>query len=375
MIITAYIHPIRTYLPCTGVGRHVNQILLNLAAQEQIELELFFSQQWLGKDGKLDLRCPLRHLPNRTFPTLENATERTWKLFGYPKIDHYISDSTDWLYAPVETYLPVSKCPVAVTIHDIQAFEPNLPWSNTWQHRWFRYKWGRWVRRALTDCRVIFTVSEFSKQRMVDLLGANPQKLVVVGNGVEQPFFEIASTNPKTLPRPVANPYVIVIGGLRQKKGADYILAVAQTLHQRRSDLHLVIAGNSEAEYAMIAQQYPNITLLGKVPDEDLPRLVRAASSLLLLSPYEGFGIPALEAMAAGTPAVVADRASLPEVVAAAGIIVEPDAPEPIVDVLIGLETNFYLRQEYSQRGKAHAAQHTWERCVDRVITTLEQFA
>jgi glycosyltransferase involved in cell wall biosynthesis len=380
--IVSYIHPIRTYLPSTGVGKHMNRMLLGLNDRPEISLKLLFSQQWLTTDRQLDPRSPLASIPCDTFPAAENATERTWKLLGFPKMDRYIADDTDWLYAPMETYFPVSKCPVAITLHDIQAFETNLPWSQTWQHRWFAYKWGRWVRRAIADCRVVFTVSEFSKQRMVELLGANPRKIEVIGNGVDAAFFEIANTDPASLKPQIFKqgadldaPYIIIIGGLRQKKGADDVLAVAKALSRRQSDLRIVVAGESEPSYVTAVAEYPNITLLGMVADLDLPMLVRCASSLLFLSPYEGFGIPALEAMAAGIPAVVADRSSLPEVVGDAGIIVDPAATPAIVDILVDLERLPQLRAEYIQRGHHHAAQYTWSNCVDRLTTAFHTFA
>ena len=375
MNILSYIHPVRTYIPCTGVGKHINNMLLGLSDRDEIALRLLFSQQWLTLDKQLDPLSPLSLLPFTTFPTAENTTERTWKLLGFPQMDRYIAPDTDWVYAPMETYIPVSKCPVAITIHDIQAFEPNLPWSHTWQHRWFAYKWGRWVRKALTDCRVVFTVSEFSKQRMVDLLDANPNKIEVIGNGVDSSFYEIAKIDPASLQPPIDSPYVIIVGGLRQKKGAEDVLKVAKVLHQRKSDLHIVVAGDSEAKYVAAAQEYPNITLLGMVSDLELPRLLRCASSLLFLSPYEGFGIPALEAMAAGIPAVVADRASLPEIVGDAGIMVDPTMPEAIVDMLVDLERMLQLRAEYIQRGYRHAATYTWSNCVDRLVTAFDTFA
>ena len=375
MNILSYIHPVRTYIPCTGVGKHINNMLLGLRDRDEIALRLLFSQQWLTLDKQLDPLSPLSPLPFTTFPTAENTTERTWKLLGFPQMDRYIAPDTDWVYAPMETYIPVSKCPVAITIHDIQAFEPNLPWSHTWQHRWFAYKWGRWVRKALTDCRVVFTVSEFSKQRMVNLLDANPNKIEVIGNGVDSSFYEIAKIDPASLQPPIDSPYVIIVGGLRQKKGADDVLKVAKVLHQRKSDLHIVVAGDSEANYVAAAQEYPNITLLGMVSDLELPRLLRCASSLLFLSPYEGFGIPALEAMAAGIPAVVADRASLPEIVGDAGIIVDPTMSEAIVDMLVDLERMLQLRTEYIQRGYRHAARYTWSNCVDRLVTAFDTFA
>ncbi len=379
MNVTSYIHPIRTYLPCTGVGRHINQLLSRLNLYSQINLDLLVSQQWLGEDGQLAPSCPLRDLPIRAFPMMENSTERQWKLLGFPRMDKYVADEADWLYAPMETYLPVSKCPVAVTIHDVQAFESDLPWSQTRKHRWFRYKWGRWVRRTLSHSRVVFTVSEFSKQRMVDLLAADPDKIVVVGNGIDQPFFDVANNSSQNLPHSVFSaidsPYVFMIGGLREKKGGDHFLAVAKRLHQRGSDIKIIIGGSSEPDYIKAADDVPNIVLLGRVPDQDLPGLMRRSLCLLFLSLYEGFGIPPLEAMAAGTPAVVSDRASLPEIVGDAGVVVDPANTREIVEILMNFQRDRILRDDYIQRGYQHAKQYTWEHCTDRLVYALEKFA
>jgi glycosyltransferase involved in cell wall biosynthesis len=154
---------------------------------------------------------------------------------------------------------------------------------------------------------------------------------------------------------------------LRLKKGGDFVLEVAKVLLEHQSDLQIVVAGESEPKYVEATREFPNVKLLGIVPDSDLPRILRCASSLLFLSHYEGFGIPALEAMAVGTPVVVANRASLPEVVGANGIIVEPEDTATIVDTLMQLEENSRLREVYSQRGLEYAKQHTWSRCVDRL--------
>lgn len=290
-------------------------------------------------------------------------------------MESYLSDDIDWVYAPVETYLPLKKAPVAITIHDIQAFETNLPWSHSWSHRWFRYKWGRWVKRALQDCRIVFTVSEFSKQRMVELLGANPQKIVVSGNGVDQSFFEIASINPATLPHPFSEPYTLIIGGLRYKKGADYVLQVAQSLKKHKSDIQIVVIGETENKYLKQASQFPNVHLLGMVSDQELPYVIRGASSLMFLSLYEGFGIPALEAMAAGIPVVVSNRGSLPEITCEAALVVEPEATDEIVNILTHLYKDNQLRETYREKGQHRAAQYTWDRCVNSVLVAFEKFS
>ncbi|TYQ30265.1 glycosyltransferase family 4 protein [Pseudanabaena sp. UWO310] len=374
MKIVSYIHPKSTYLPCTGIGRHINQMLLGLEACQEISLQLLFSAQWLSAHHKLDERSPLSSIPFTTFPSTENATERTWKLLGFPQMDRYVSKDTDWLYAPMQTYIPISKCPVAITLHDIQAFETDLPWSHTWQHKLFRFKWSGWVNRALSDSRIIFTVSEFSKHRIVELLNVDPQKIIVVGNGVEPQFFDISTVDPNTLIRPIAEPYILVIGGLKFKKGADYVLSVARELKLHKSDLQILVAGDSESKYLGIEQELPNLKLLGIVPDQDLPRLLRCASSFLFLSHYEGFGIPAIEAMAVGTPAIVSNRASLPEIVGTAGIIVEPEQIKSVVDILIQLQENSHLREDYIRRGYQHSQYYTWARCVDVVRKAFYEY-
>jgi glycosyltransferase involved in cell wall biosynthesis len=288
-------------------------------------------------------------------------------------MDRWVPDETDLAYAPVETYLPVRKCPVAVTIHDIQAFETELPWSQTWAHRWFRWKWSTWIYDTLRDCEVVFTVSEFSKSRMVDLLGADPDDIVVVGNGVDDRFFEIATTPRDELDRPCEAPYLFMIGGLREKKGSDALLAVARELERQGSDMQLIVAGPNAEEYEARAQDLGNVHLLGWVADEDVPRLMRGALALLFLSRYEGFGLPAAEAMAAGTAAIVAKRASLPEVVGDAGLVAEPSETEQIVEQVRTLRHDAHYQRRVAKAGRKRAQRFTWDRCVDRLVDTFER--
>ncbi|WP_263818890.1 glycosyltransferase family 4 protein [Salinibacter sp.] len=372
MDLLSFVHPIRTYLPCSGVGRHANNVLLRLAQREGIRQELFFAEEWLEQDGKLSRKTPLRQLPTRTFPTPENLTERCWKIFGWPRMDQFVPDGMELVYAPVETYLPVEDTPVAITIHDIQAFETELPWSETWAHRWFRWKWSTWVYDALKDCAVVFTVSEFSKARMVELLGADPDNIAVVGNGVDARFFGMAEQPRDELDRPCEAPYLFMIGGLRGKKGADAMLAVARELARQGSDVQLVVAGPNGDAYEAEAAGLDNVHLLGWVDDEDVPRLMRASLALLFLSPYEGFGLPAAEAMAAGVPAIVADRASLPEVVGDAGSVVEPNNTERIVERIRSLRHDQTLWARHAEAGRERARRYTWDRCVDRLATTFQ---
>ena len=376
MNIVSFFHPQRTFLPCSGVGRHINNILPDLATRPAVDLQLLFSRQWIGADGKLPANCPLRDLPHATFPWPENRTERLWKLLGRPRMDRFIPAETDWIYSPVETLFPLRRhVQTAITIHDIHPFEPDLPWSKSRQNRWARFKWGRWMRRAIQQADVVFTVSQFSRQRMIDLLGATPEKIVNLSSGVEQAFFDaaIGPAGPPVPGVPERNPFVSMVGGLRHRKGGHHYLELAKELSRRESPLQIVIAGPNDADLAEAARAHPNIHLLGMVSDAHLPALLHQSLALVFLSLYEGFGIPPLEAMATGTPAIVANRASLPEVVGQAGIIVEPTDSVTIADHCHRLLTDTAHREQLQQRSRSHAAGYRWEKCTDTILQTLHE--
>lgn len=365
MKIAAFIHPKRCTHPLGGVGRHAAEMLRSISTRPDVDVDLLVSRQFVEQDGGLGERCALPKLPVRTFPFPENLTERCWKTIGWPKIDRW-AKGADWVYSPMETYLPSRRVPVAVTIHDVQAFETDLPWSDTPHHRRWRAKWSVWIHKTLRDSRVVFTVSEFSKGRMVDLLGANPGKIVVVGNGVGPEFFAI-----KREPDPPGGPYALVLGGLRRKKGGAEVIAVARELHSRGAAFKIVTAGTNDTDSVESAHGIPNLEVRGTVSESELHRRLAGASSLLFPSPYEGFGLPALEAMAAGVPVVAANRASLPEAVCDAGILVEPDDAAGIADTLIELDRDPSRRASLVSAGRRRAAGFTWERCAETVITTL----
>jgi glycosyltransferase involved in cell wall biosynthesis len=270
----------------------------------------------------------------------------------------------------METYLPARSVPVAITLHDVQAFETNLPWSDTPQHRRWRVKWSIWIHKALRDSRVVFTVSEFSKSRIVELLGGDPEKIVVVGNGVSPEFLAIERRAPAD-----GIPYALVLGGLRAKKGGAEGLAVAKELQARRAALKIITAGVNDPELANQAREIRALEVRDAVSEPELHNLLAGASSLLFLSPYEGFGLPVLEAMAAGVPVVAANRASLPEAVGDAGILVEPDDAGGIADILIELSRDPDRTKSLVAAGRRRAAEFTWERSADIVAEALGNHA
>lgn len=349
----------------------MNGVLLELGKRDDVDLELWFSRQWLERDARLPRNCPLRDISFRTFPAKENTQERWWKLFGWPTIDRHFAE-TDFVYCPAETYLPLRKTPWAATIHDIHPFEPNLPWSNSPELVRRRRKWNHWIHRTLRDATIVFTVSEFSKARMVELLDADPDKIFVVGNGVDEHYFQpIEDTE---LPPGYLPDDLLVIGGLKTAKGAEHVLELARRLRQANSSARIIVAGTNEESWQRSSDELVNIVCLGLVSDNELKRRLHHAMALLFLSPYEGFGIPALEAMALNTPVIAANRASLPEIVGDCGYLVELDSVDPIVDLVRCLSNDPGERSKHLEKGRTRALSFTWARTAEKVRTSLEKF-
>lgn len=363
MKITTYLHASRCLEPCGGVGRHANNLVRRLAAQDGVEQTLLFSKQYVGADGPPG-DFPLRDLPRVTIPFKELPFERFIRLTGMPALDRF-GPEADWYYSPMESNMPVRKARNACTVHDIAAFETDLPWSGTSSHQRARKTWGIWMPKVLRNMDRILTVSHYSKCRMIELLGADPDKIHVVGNGVDQVFFDKGD---EVVGRIEKTDEIVVLGGLRYKKGAEHVLDVADALARRGSPLRIVVIGQNEPAYADKAKDRANVEIHGMLPDAEVVERMARARVVMLLSLYEGFGIPPLEGMAMGTVGLVSNISALPEVVGDAGIVVDPTQTEEIADKLEMLRTDSALYADLAAKGRDHVKSYSWEACFGRLM-------
>lgn len=361
MNVLCYIQPHRG----GGVARHSIEMVNGLARCRDTRCTLLASRPEASRHASFMRQ--LAGIPVQQHGLPGKWLERSWKLTKWPPLTHRCR-GFDLIYSPAEVRFPYCGIPSIVTVHDVQALEQELPWSQTPAHQAFRTKWLRWLPQLLNEATRIATVSEFSRQRMVDLLGTDPNRIVVVGNGVSQAFFRSAAAG-----SPSPGSSVVVIGGLRLKKGAEATLAVAKELQRRRSPLTIDVYGEHEREWIAQAQKHPNVRLHAYLDDEQLADRLSQSTALLFLSPYEGFGIPAVEAMAAGTPAVVANAASLPEVVGEAGLVIDAYNPASCADLLEQLRLDLQLRDAVVARGRQRAQMFTWQACVGRLAAAMQE--
>jgi glycosyltransferase involved in cell wall biosynthesis len=175
----------------------------------------------------------------------------------------------------------------------------------------------------------------------------------------------------------LAGPFALYLGGLDRRKNVPRLIEAF-----RRTDLtlDLAIAGaahsrNREAypDLTTAAEADPRIRLIGHVAESDKPALYSAARVFVYPSLYEGFGLPPLEAMACGTPAIVSNRSSLPEVAGDAAILVDPLDLDALAAALRRLNSDEGLRAQLVTEGQRRAAAFTWRRTAGATLACYRE--
>ena len=226
-----------------------------------------------------------------------------------------------------------------------------------------------WTKVSCLVADAVVTVSEFSRGEILRFYPIENDRLGVVANGVDAAYFDLS--------RPTAAaPYILYVGCIEEKKNvAALVHGFAELLRRRPALPHRLVltggtAGGIELEIAELAgepQVESRIEQTGYVSEARLRTLYAGAASFCYLSEYEGFGLPPLEAMAAGIPTLVSDRASLPEVTAGAALLVDPHDRGAVADALDRLLSDGSLRRSLSRRGRAVAARYSWAESARRL--------
>lgn len=370
MHIASYIRLPQLQRPFTGVSRHAACMLGHLRMTDDVTVVA--SRADLTDSQAIPADNGLAGFPVTPLPLSHRLAERCWHAFGMPAIDRWVP-TADWVYSPVEVFVPTRRAKSAVTVHDLHALEPNLPWSQTPAHRDFAARWRRKFGPLVRHTDLFLAVSEFTKTRLHELLGVSPDRISVVGNGVDDMFFTpAAGTDPRVHEVHGGRPYVLLTGGLTRKKGGHDVLPIATRLAQRAPDVRLIVVGfKNDPDLERDARQIGNFVWAGHVDDRLYHGLLGNARALLFLSRYEGFGIPPLEAMAMGVPVVASRSSSIPEVVGDAATLVDAESTDQVVDLLCGMSQSHEPWQAQIARGRARAAASGWDSCAVRLRTAF----
>ena len=276
----------------SGIGSYLRGILEHIITIETNQYVLLGHKQELEKYKKYN-NCVIEHVDIPIFSFKE--------LFHFPA---YIINSCDCFYTPNYNIPLGIKIPIYSTIHDVVFLDiPNL---TSFMGRLVRYVY---LKRSYVISKRVFTVSQYSKNRILSHLGKDSSKVIVTYNGVSESFLEYES-------KAQNGDYFLFVGNIKAHKGIKTLLSAFNKLRESDSNVRLMIVGDyqnfqtTDEDVQQLIDTRLNkndLIFTGKVDDLTLKKIMSEAKALIQPSLYEGFGIPPLESMYLGTPVILSD--------------------------------------------------------------------
>lgn len=324
-----------------------------------------------------------RPIPEHTLPesplyeyvVAPARSERLWSLFQLPKLAQQHGCN---LVHTQYTVSPFFKIPAVTTVHDI---------SFLIGPHWFPLKDRILLRLAVpASCRRarrVLTVSETSREDMIEILRLPPEKIIATPNGLPEGFYPIEQQQAQAWVQReygIEPPFALAVGVLQPRKNWELaLLAVQMARTDYELPIRLVLTGKpgwarralQRAKRDLNAHEW--LIETGYVPDEHLVWLYNAADVFLYPSFYEGFGLPPLEAMACGTPVVASNGGALPEVVGSGGILLPPNEPGMWANAIRTILTYDDFRARLRENALQQAKRFSWRTTAERTLLAYRQ--
>lgn len=355
-----------------GIGRFTAETLKEIVrAHPEHQFHFLFDrpydEQFLfsGNISPYVLAPPARH------PFLWYA----WFEFAVPRALQKIQPA---LFFSPDGYLSLSSdVPSVPVIHDLnfEHYPEDLPFLPRTYYRHFMPRFARKARR-------IATVSQYSSLDISQQYGITSEKIDVVYNGVNSAFHTCTPTQQSYTREKFSKgtPYFLYVGSLHARKNIPTLLRAYDRFRlQHPSSTKLVLAGNKMWSDTQIEETLStlhhkeDVLFTGRVSDQDLQLLLGAALALTYVPYFEGFGIPIIEAMSAGTPVITSNVTSMPEIATNAALLVDPFSIEQIAVAMQNIHAHELLRQQLIEAGKQRAAQFTWKKTAERTWNCIEK--
>jgi glycosyltransferase involved in cell wall biosynthesis len=292
-----------------------------------------------------------------------------WLVARRPAIERVIG-RLDLLHMVLPLYPIRSRAPQVLTVHDLMPLH-----HPEWYDRFARIAFRRAIEFNVPRAAAIITPSEFVAADVERSLHVDRRRIRVIPEGVDdawrQPIDDDAAQQTLATVGVDRGRFLVTVGAVSPRKNLRVVFEALAHLEQRGdAALPLVVVGGDEfgAEATRMEAQHSGVAHLirfaGRLDDVQLRNLLGRATALVHPSRYEGFGLPPLEAMAAGTPVIASDTTAIPEVVGAGGLLVDPDDARGWATAISSVVGDPAIRNRLIAAGRTRSAQLTWERAA-----------
>lgn len=318
---------------------------------------------WLG-DLPVRLGCRWAKLPGKA-----RHWEDVWRWMGWPSLRRLAGDGE--IYHCNHHLMPPTKAKRVMTVHDLRRYR----YPQLYEHS----KLGRF-ERAIAAADHFIAISESTKKDLQEFFGVADEKVDVVYHG--GPLLggdESRVVDEELLAKwgLVDGRYWLTFSSYDKRKNIGGCLrAFEAAVGRLDDDYKLVVVGKlpSDAEEmlgAMDGKVRERVVCVG--PVDDVFSFLAGARGFLNLSYYEGFGLPLVEAMAAGAAVIASDRSSLPEVVGDAGLLVGPDEAEEVAEAMVKLSDDDDLHGRLVEVGKGRCKEFSWRRAAEETLAVYKK--
>ncbi|MGI8662357.1 MAG: glycosyltransferase family 4 protein [Acidimicrobiales bacterium] len=347
----------------TGVGVVTSELLHRFAATSEIEL-VAYSVSWRGRrdvaalvpDGVPVVRRPMAAQPLR----------RLWLRYDAPALQWW-TGAIDIVHGPNFVVPPSRAAAGLVTVHDLTCIHhPELCTPDVLQY-------PALLRRALARGAHIHTVSHFVGDEVVALLGADPDRVHVVPNGVNAAATGRVESGHR---HAGGDRYILALGTVEPRKDLPTLVAAFDAVAAEDPELRLVLAGpdgwgtDALVDAIGLASHRDRVVRLGWVSDAQRADLLAGATVFAYPSRYEGFGLPPLDAMAAGVPVVATRAGALPEVLGDAATLVGVGDVDALGGAIAALAAEpAAARATRVEGARRHASRYTWDAAAAALVS------
>jgi glycosyltransferase involved in cell wall biosynthesis len=339
----------------TGIGEYVHELARALTQLDGGPEVTAFSASWRDRiEPAVAADLPGVRIADRRLPV--RGLTWAWHRLGWPPVE-WLAGPCDIAHSPTPLLIPTARAAQVVTVHDLHFLRPGAAGAGDPRQHDFPQLIHDHVRRA----DHVIAVSRYTAGLVERELGIPPRQITTTTHGAPRWADDVRRRRGSQVGRTF-----LFIGTLEPRKNVGLLLDAYARLRSRRPDApNLVLAGGvteagrSWVERARTAPLAPHVSVAGYVSEIDRHALFADARAVVVPSLDEGFGLPALEAMACGIPVVATPVGALPEVLGEAGTFAPPDAPDAWAAALEGCLDDAWCRTQ-AARGLERARAFSW---------------